>query len=170
MVFESMFGNTRIVAEAVAAGLAAGAAVELVDVGRAPVTLTADLDLLVVGGPTHGFGLSRPQTRAQAAAEVGGPIPTGEPGLREWLDELDCHATRARIAAFDTRVRHLPGSAAHAAARRLHRLGLTIAVAPVSFYVAGRHGPLLAGEADRACRWGAGLVAPAGAAARRVAG
>jgi flavodoxin len=70
IVYESMFGNTRQIAEAVAEGLRAGhdaAPVEvgLVEVGEAPATV-ADVDLLVVGGPTHALGMSRPETRQSA--------------------------------------------------------------------------------------------------------
>jgi hypothetical protein len=159
VVYESMFGNTRTVAEAVEAGLRSRAAVELIEVGEASSTLDPDVDLLVVGGPTHAFGLSRPRTR-QAAAEVQpSSHASALPGLREWLDDLDCQHSRARTAAFDTRIRHIPGSAARAAERRLRRCGLRAASAPASFYVIGKQGPLDTGERDRAVRWGARLAA-----------
>ncbi|WP_134774102.1 flavodoxin family protein [Ornithinimicrobium flavum] len=50
VVYESAFGNTREVAEAVAAGL--GGEAEVVDVGATPPLAGLDVDLLVVGGPT----------------------------------------------------------------------------------------------------------------------
>lgn len=61
IAFESMFGNTREVAEAVAAGLRAGPKTLQVE-WRCASRITADLvgraDLLVVGGPTHYHGLA----------------------------------------------------------------------------------------------------------------
>jgi flavodoxin len=63
VVYESMFGNTQRVAEAVAAGIAAHMTVELIEVGAAPTQIGEDVGLLVVGGPTHAFGLSRQSTR-----------------------------------------------------------------------------------------------------------
>jgi hypothetical protein len=59
-------------------------------------------------------------------------------------------------AAFDTRIARprLPGSAAHAAEKRLRRLGFRIVAPAESFYVEGTLGPLQAGERERARRWG----------------
>jgi hypothetical protein len=59
--------------------------------------------------------------------------------------------------AFDTRFkkpRWLTGSAARAAEKRLRELGYRIAAPAESFFVAGTTGPLVAGELDRARRWG----------------
>jgi hypothetical protein len=158
VVYESMFGNTRIVAEAVAAGLASGAKVDLLEVAEAPPSLDPGIDLLVVGAPTHAFGLSRPDTRAEAAEEATRPLVSQGSGLREWLDRLDSHGAEARVAAFDTRVRHVPGSAARVAIRRLRRRGLAAAGDPTSFWVTGKHGPLARGEQERAERWGERLA------------
>jgi hypothetical protein len=158
VVFESMFGNTRIVAEAVAAGLASGAKVDLVEVAEAPTDIDADVGLLVVGGPTHAFGLSRPDTRKQAAAQARERMVSRGQGLREWLAALDCGTARPLAAAFDTRIRHVPGSAARAALRRLRHRGLPVAAVPASFYVTGTEGPLVPGEQERAERWGERLA------------
>lgn len=162
VVYESMFGNTRTIAEAVAAGLAEGAAVELVEVGQAPTTLDRELDLLVVGGPTHAFGLSRRATREEAATVAHHALVSPGRGLREWLDDLDGAVARTRVATFDTRFRHVPGSAARAAARRLRRRGFALAAKPASFHVVSREGPLASGEEDRARRWGRVLVGVVG--------
>jgi hypothetical protein len=159
VVFESMFGNTRVVAEAIAAGLASGAKVDLVEVADAPTDIDPAVRLLVVGGPTHAFGLSRPATREQAAAQAGERLVSRGPGLREWLATLGCTRARPLVAAFDTRIRHAPGSAARAALRRLRRRGLPTAAGPASFYVRGTEGPLAPGEQERAERWGERLAA-----------
>ncbi|MGH3368950.1 MAG: hypothetical protein ACRDPR_03025 [Nocardioidaceae bacterium] len=66
-----------------------------------------------------------------------------------------------QVATFDTRVdkvRHLPGSAAKAAARALRRHGYRVSPAPESFFVADVSGPLLAGELERATEWGEALA------------
>ncbi|WP_353744571.1 flavodoxin domain-containing protein, partial [Thermocrispum sp.] len=47
VVYESMYGNTKAIAEAIARGLASAAQVDLVEVGSAPSTV--DADVLVVG-------------------------------------------------------------------------------------------------------------------------
>lgn len=58
VVYESMFGNTEQVARAVATGLGRHLDVELVAVANAPDTVS-DVDLVVVGGPTHAFSMTR---------------------------------------------------------------------------------------------------------------
>ena len=52
VVYESMFGNTRQIAEAVAEGLGSAMEVRVVEVGTAPPVVGEDVALLVVGGPT----------------------------------------------------------------------------------------------------------------------
>jgi hypothetical protein len=155
VVYESMFGNTQTIAEAVAGGLARQMRVDAVEVGGAPATLADDVTLLVVGGPTHAFSMSRPRTRQDAAAQAPGELVSTRTGLREWLATLRAPAGIA-AAAFDTKVSkpHLPGSAARAAEKRLRRLGFRLAAPAESFYVGGTLGPLVDGEQDRAIRWG----------------
>ena len=59
VVFESMFGDTKAVADAVACGLAGEMRVRILEVGEAPVMVDETVDVLVVGGPTHAFGLEQ---------------------------------------------------------------------------------------------------------------
>lgn len=162
VVYESMFGNTQAVAKAVADGLAAADGMDgvgLVEVGVAPAQVGDDVDLLVVGAPTHAFSLSRPSTRQDAVTKSGETLISSGIGLREWLAGLDRGDRRLPAAAFDTKVAkpRLPGSAARAAARRLRRLGMGLVAPPATFRVDGMTGPLLEGEVDRARRWGADL-------------
>jgi hypothetical protein len=88
VVFESMFGNTQVIANSVADGLAPRMQVDLMEVGVAPTALDGDVDLLVVGGPTHAFGMSRPGTRQSAAQQSQRGLVSARTGLREWLGRL----------------------------------------------------------------------------------
>ena len=66
IVVESYFGNTRVIAEAVAAGMIEGGIeAQVVDVARAPSALPSNLDLLVLGAPTHNRRLPTMTTRAK---------------------------------------------------------------------------------------------------------
>jgi hypothetical protein len=162
VVYESMFGNTRSVAEAVAAGLESGLPVAAVEVGSAPAVLPEDVGLLVVGGPTHAFGMSRPGTRESAAGQTDQPLVSAGVGIREWLDRLARSGAPVAAAAFDTRIDkpRLPGSAARGAEKQLRRRGFTIATRAVSFYVTGSApSQLRPGELERARRWGEQLAA-----------
>jgi hypothetical protein len=156
VVHESHWGNTRQVAQAVAAALPGE--VTCVDVGRAPLELPAEVDLLVVGGPTHAFSMSRASTRKDARAK-GAEQGHEDRGIREWLDALP-PADGLAVAVFDTRadkVRHLPGSAAKAAVRVVRRHHVGRLVGQESFYVEDLAGPLVDGELERARDWAATL-------------
>jgi hypothetical protein len=157
IVVESWFGNTLAVANAVAEGLGEFMTVDVRTVDEAPAQLTEDVDLIVVGGPTHAFGMSRPNTRRDAAQQAGVTAGT-ERGIREWLTSSPVGVQRA--AAFDTRIdkRWVPGSAARGILRRLRKLGATLVTGPQSFRVTGTSGPLAPGELDRARRWGEQLA------------
>ncbi|MFI6602382.1 flavodoxin family protein [Nonomuraea sp. NPDC050536] len=157
VIYESMFGNTRRVAEAVAQGLSSHLSAETVEVSLAPAVVGGEVSLLVIGGPTHAFSMTKPTTRASAARQTTRPLISPGIGIREWLDRA--HLEPVRAIAFDTRVRHMPGSAARAALTRLHRLGARIAGPTQSFYVIDMTGPLMDGELERAREWGEELGA-----------
>ena len=158
VVYESMFGNTEAVARAVADGLSDAFEVSLADVSSMPSP--ADVDVLVVGAPTHAFGMSRPGTRAGAARQ--GTVRPGatDIGLREYLDCAPA-LTGITAAAFDTKINKpfLPGSAARRARRELRRLGCRTPLPAESFRVAGTTGPPTDGELKRARRWATALAA-----------
>jgi flavodoxin len=162
VVYESMYGNTRAIAEAIAEGLGGSPVRAVHEAGEAP----EQRDLLVVGGPTHMHGLTTALSRrmaAEAATEDGHaalePGATAEPGLRAWLRELvACEGVRA--AAFDTRLDRstaLTGTAARGIARRLRQRGYEV-VATESFLVQDAEGPLEDGELERARAWGEQLA------------
>ena len=146
VVFESMFGNTQQIANAVTEGLSAHLPVEQVEVGAAPAIIGDDVELLVVGGPTHAFGLTRPGTRQSAAQQAeDGLVSTGM-GLREWLGTLLRGYSDVAVATFDTRISkpRLPGSAAAAeksAAPARYRLGNRVVARTQSYFVEGTTGP-----------------------------
>jgi flavodoxin len=162
VVYESVYGNTRAIAEAVAQGLGGARTMSVAEAGG-----TSDgADLIVVGGPTHMHGLSTKSSRHMAvnAAHEDGKthVEDGadqEPGLRGWLHDLP-DANGVRAAAFDTRLDKSPwltGVAAHGIARRLRHHGYQV-VGSESFLVQDSEGPLEDGEIERARAWGAKLA------------
>ncbi len=160
VVYESMYGNTHHVAETIGERLRAAGEVEVVSVDEAAKMPLDDIGLLVIGGPTHAHGMTRPTTRAGAVDAAHKPDSEftvdghalGE-GLREWLDELP--RTDVAAAAFDTRMPGPPaitGRASKGISRKLRHLGAHELVAPESFIV-DRQNHLAAGEDDHARRW-----------------
>jgi flavorubredoxin len=87
VVYESVYGNTRAVAEAIAEGLGGA---EVVPVSKADPIPTADL--LVVGGPTHMNGLASSRGRHVAvdAAKEDGTLSSSPACIRRsgWDREL----------------------------------------------------------------------------------
>jgi hypothetical protein len=158
VVYESLWGNTEKLARAVASGLGLTMSVELVDTDAAPATVEG-YDLVVVGGPTHAFSMSRPSTREQGVDEKGAPHAPGR-GIREWLDALPPSTAHTPAAAFDTKVEspRLPGSAAKAALKELTSRGFETPMAPRTFRVHGYEGPIVDGELDAAAAWGRELA------------
>ncbi len=162
VVFESMFGCTQSVAEAVGAGLAScGVATDVVEVGRADElsALVKAASLLVVGAPTHMRGMSTPRTRALARGR--GDLVSGDVGVHEWLDALPGLDDRA-AAVFDTRLRsRFAGSAGVRIERVLRKHGARL-VAPVQAFTIdhaeGGDEALDPAQVDLAFAWGCSLA------------
>lgn len=163
VIYESMFGDNQQVARAVAAGLAShGVDAEAVEVGAAPLGVSADVDLLVVGSPNHAWSLPRASTRRDAAAKSDRPLVSQGIGVREWLGSARL-PSGVRTAAYDTRGSHPRAVVAfdHASAaieKGLESLGGSPLAPAEHFLVADMKGPLEPGELDRAHEWGQHLA------------
>ena len=167
VVYESMFGNTQLIAEAIAKGMIDVADVNLGNVDELSPEDVLGADLVVAGGPTHVHGMARQSTRFPKEDNPKyQPSLPGTEVLRDWIDKMP--KGTAECATFDTRFDKpawLTGSAAKKIARKLAAKGYKV-VGVESFFVDGGDGPLAAGETDRATAWARKL---AGAAASRLA-
>jgi hypothetical protein len=163
VVFESLFGDNQTVARAVADGVSTRLPATAVEAARAPRILGPGLVLLVVGGPNHQFGMPRPASRQQASRDFGATLTAYDVGLREWLSRLAVTVRGIPAAAYDTRLDHprflrRMDHAARTAERMLSGLDFDLIASAEHFFVASATGPLVAGEVDRARRWGAALA------------
>ena len=161
IIVESCFGNTRAIADSIAVGLIDGGVdAQVVDIDEAPSSLPADLDLLILGAPTHNRRLPTTTTRAKAREQAA----SGEasPGIGEWLETVAIPAS-IDAAAFDTVISKgwLSGSAAKAIAKALQRHQGRRTVSVRSFVVTASKGPLADGEKTDAHSWGRELAASA---------
>jgi flavodoxin len=145
VIYDSVFGNTEMVAKAIAAALGAQA----IPASQADTGQLRGLDLLVIGSPTRGF---RP---TEGIAKLLNSLPKN-------------HLAGVRVAAFDTRIvletidskalRFLVdkgGYAASTIAKTLEKKGGRLAAPPEGFFVTGEQGPLKDGELERAAAWAA---------------
>ncbi|WIG59987.1 MAG: hypothetical protein OJF49_002735 [Ktedonobacterales bacterium] len=138
VLYDSKFGNTERIAQAIAKVLHATRVVRATDVEALDLS---GCELLVIGGPTQVHGMS------PALKELDGKIRAEE-------------VSGLPVAVFDTRAhmaRLLSGSAAHVVARHLKQKGATLVAEPESFFVTGTEGPLEDGEVERAERWAVGI-------------
>jgi flavodoxin I len=141
VVYDSLYGNTKIVAETIAAALSGEVSVQHVE--EADASSVGAYDLLIVGAPIHG---ARPSEKTRA-----------------FLDRIPASALQGvHVAAFDTRVTNkfilLFGTAAPKIAKTLRRKGGTLAADPAGLIVTGTEGPLKEGELERAAAWAAQIA------------
>jgi hypothetical protein len=163
VVFESLFGDARAIAHAIADGLSPTIPTDVVAAADAPAEVPGDVRLLVVGGPNHALSMPRPSTREGAMKQYGAEVADPSRGLHEWLDAVRVVGQDTRAAAFDTRSDHPKllvkmDHASRTEEKLLRRHGLRIVAPAEHFYVADAKGPLLDGEQDRARQWGASLA------------
>ena len=136
VVYDSLYGNTKTVAQTI--GDAIPGEVEVQHVGDTNASGLEAYDLLVVGAPTHG---ARPS-----------------PDMGKFVDQIQAQALEGvNVAGFDTRMTNrlitLFGTAAPKIAKALEKKGGTLVGPPGGFYVTGGEGPLKEGEVERAAAW-----------------
>ncbi|MGA1837945.1 hypothetical protein VD659_13555 [Herbiconiux sp. 11R-BC] len=168
VLYESMFGATRQIAEAIGEQLRPFADVAVVNCAGAGPDALAGADLVVAGGPTHVFGLSSATTREEAR-KIAEHSDSGlvfewveaSHGLRELLHELPHPVHPSFFAAFSTRSSKGPrlftGSAARRIDRELRATGYRPLAAPRDFLVDATH-RLVDGQLAEAAAWGAELA------------
>ena len=141
IIYDSMYGNTEKIAQAIGGAIAGDA--KVLRVGEVNPSELEAIDLLIVGSPTQGGGPT------QAIQDFLNKVP--EPTLKG-----------IRVAAFDTRFTsrwaRIFGFAAGRIARVLEGKGGNLVASPEGFFVTGTKGPLKEGELERAASWAKGIV------------
>jgi flavodoxin len=154
VVYDSVFGNTGQVAQAIGNALGSQEEVAVLQVSDVGPEQLAGVTLLIVGSPTRQFSPTGATTSLLKS------IP------RNGLEGV-------RVAAFDTRyteneieqVRVLAffvkifGYAAKPIADRLEKKGGELVAPPEGFFVEDVEGPLLEGELERAADWAKQIMA-----------
>jgi len=153
VVYDSFFGNTEQIAQAIGRALGSPEEVEVLRVGNVKPEQLTGLELLIVGSPTRGFR------------------PT--PAISNLLKSVPKNGLKGvKVAAFDTRIalsdidsRILPvfvkvfGYAAKPIADGLTKKGGELIIPPEGFFVKGSEGPLKDGELERAADWAKQIIA-----------
>lgn len=133
IIFDSNFGNTKRIADHMAAHLAKNAA--SVSVNDFKESDLQGIKVLVIGSPINGW---KPTKRITAFLSHLNPI-----SLKD-----------VKGGAFDTRIKSfLSGNAAKKIAKALENSGVNIIAPSIGFYVKRNEGPLVEGELKKAENW-----------------
>ena len=149
IIYDSLYGNTEKIAQAIGNGLTGE--VKVLRIGEANPTELKTCDLLIFGSPVHG-GRATPE-------------------LDAFIKQLpDGSLAGISVAAFDTRFEpetqgiglRILMSVIHFAAPRiaksLVKKGGILVAEPEGFIVENKEGPLKQGELERATAWAKQLV------------
>jgi menaquinone-dependent protoporphyrinogen IX oxidase len=138
VVYDSIHGNTKAIAEAVAGTLGKGT--PAVSVEDFKEEMLAGVDLLIAGSPIIAWRPSEKMGKFLAGLKRG-------------------QLAGMKAAAFDTRIKAaISGDAAKKIAKALVGAGAEVSGKPTGFHVKGREGPLAEGEVTRAVEWGMALI------------
>lgn len=136
VVYDSVYGNTEKIAEAIGRGI--GGDAKVVRVSKSALADAGPVDMLVVGSPTLGGRPSQP--------------------VQDFLAGIPETTVKGmKVAAFDTRYSgkfvKMFGFAAEKIAESMVSKGAKLAAPPEGFVVTGKKGPIREGEHERAALW-----------------
>jgi flavodoxin I len=147
VIYDSFFGNTEKIAQAISNALDEKTDIEIKRVGDVKPDRLQGLKLLIIGSPTRAF---RPS-----------------PAVSTFLKSIPNNSLQGvKAAVFDTRIStediksrplrfmvRLFGYAAKPMAEKLRKKGAEIIVPPEGFLVEDTEGPIKEGELQRAAAW-----------------
>lgn len=150
IIYDSLFGNTAKIAHAVAKSMNPSNTL-IAKAKSFDISKLKNINLLVVGSPTHG---GRPSPAAKQLLDTLLPNSLHKISAAAFATGM----RREKQRAFLKFVIKFFGYAAPRIAHALQAKGADI-IGTENFYVAGKEGPLLEGELERATKWGRQLLA-----------
>jgi flavodoxin len=147
IVYDSVFGNTEQIAQAIGNSLSFKENVETLRVSEVKPEQLIGLELLIVGSPTRVFKPTK--------------------AIMYFLNKIPLNGLKGvKVAAFDTRIStadvnsrflnivvKLFGYAAKPITYKLEKKGGSLIIPPEGFFVKDSEGPLKDGELERAVDW-----------------
>ena len=145
IVYDSLFGNTQKIAEAIGTKFSLVHESKVVKVKSVSSNMLENIDLLIIGSPTHG----------------GRPTDPIKQLLHSFSQDI---LVNRKVATFDTsfptknmgffinKIVKFFGNAAYRLSNELTKKGAQVIDSKV-FYVLGKEGPLQEGEVERAQNW-----------------
>jgi flavodoxin len=150
IVYDSFFGNTERIAQAIGSALGGAPEVEVQRVTEVAPEQLNGLDWLIVGSPTRAF---RPSENTQ---KLLASVPAGSlAGVK--AAAFDTRIPESKMPGFLRFIVKRTGYADQKIASALARKGAQLVAQPGQFYVLASEGPLQDGELERAFEWARGL-------------
>jgi len=143
VVYDSVFGNTEKVAQAMGAALGC----EACHVTAVTPEQLTGLDVLIVGSPTQAFQALKPVKAFLKSIPAGSLKGVKVAGFDTRMDVKEVN--NAVLTVFAKAF----GYAAEPIGKQLVKKGGTQAIPPEGFIVTGEKGPLRDGELERAAEW-----------------
>ena len=154
IIYDSVFGNTEKIAQAISSSLGSKENVETLRVSEVRPEKLIGLELLIVGSPTRVFKPTK--------------------AIMNFLNKIPLNGLKGvKVAAFDTRIStvdansrllnilvKLFGYAAKPIADRLDKKEGSLIIPPEGFFVKDSEGPLKDGELERAADWAKLIIKP----------
>jgi flavodoxin I len=147
IIYDSYFGNTEKVAQAIGSALAATMNVEVVRINDLKPEQLSGAEILIAGTPTRGFRASdafKGYIKAMPATQLKN-VKVAAFDTRIALEDMDNKAGHFFMKIF--------GYAAGPLTEQLKSKGGQVIVPGEGFYVNGTEGPLKDGELERAVAW-----------------
>lgn len=147
VVYDSVFGNTEKIAQAIGEALGLPDQVEVLPVGQVTAEMIHGVELFIVGSPTRGFRPTETVTRFLETLvnnQLDG-VNVAAFDTRIWLETINSKAFRFIV--------NTGGYAASSIAKAVKKKGGNLLVPPEGFLVTGEQGPLKDGELERAAAW-----------------
>jgi flavodoxin len=147
IVYDSFFGNTKEIAQAIGDSLAHDHSVEITQVNNIKPGQLTGVELLIVGSPTRAFRPTKSITDFLNKVP-----PNGLDGVKVMAFD-----TRASVADINSRMLKTLvkafGYAAEPITKLLRKKGGDLIIPPEGFFVEASEGPLKDGELKRAADW-----------------
>ena len=152
VVYDSVFGNTEQIAQAIGKGLGSQKDVQICRVTDMKPEQFTGLNLLVVGSPTRAFrptpAINNFLKRIPKKGLEGINVAAFDTGLS--ISDIESSFLRTCVKIF--------GYAAKPISDRLKKKGGRPTVPPEGFFVEGTEGPLKQGERERATNWAKQII------------
>lgn len=147
MIYESVYGNNKKVAELIKGHLEEKHEVRMLHVDQFHAGLLSDTDWLIVGSPTRVFHPMKTISRALKKVNK----------LTFDKGQVSLYDTRMDLSSLDNSflefLHKIRGTAADTMEERMSKKGLQIIGNPIGFIVDDTEGPLKLGEDERVKAW-----------------